>query len=263
MSRLFDLLDKTQSTSPGIGFAASRQAAAPPAIALIGRVAAVELSENSGLADSPADALLVTLDASDTAAVQRVSNSLGDRLWGARVGSVSADDAIALKDAGCDFIVFDAEGTAAAVLNDDELGKIIAVGFDDPEFDEDEAKVIRTLDIDCVLLAPPDSLLPLTVQKLLGVQKMRATVRKRSILTTPSEIGKGELETLRNAGVVCIAVSLSDAEDAVQRIKDDIASLPRRRSQSSRRGSSTPNVGFGSGSSSVDDDEYEDEYEDD
>ena len=259
MSRLIDLLDKTQSTSPGIGFAASRQAAAAPAIALIGRVTAMELSENSGLVDSPADALLVTLDASDTAAVRRVSDSLGDRLWGARVGSINAEDAIALKDAGCDFIVFDAEGTSAAVLNDGELGKIIAIGFDDPEFDEDEAKAIRTLDVDCALLTPPDPLLPLTVQKLLGIQKMRATVRKRSILTTPSEIGKDELETLRNAGVLSIAVSLSDAEDTVQRIKDDIASLPRRRSQSSRRGSSTPTVGFGSGSSSVNDDDYDDE----
>ena len=249
MSRLTDLLDKTQTASPGIGFAASRQAAAAPSIALIGRVAAAELTEDSSLSASPADALLVTLDASDSAAIGRVKDALNDRLWGARVGSASADDANALKEAGCDFIVFDAEGTSAAVLNDDDMGKVIAVGFDDPEFDEDEAKAIRALDIDCALLTPPDGLLPLTVQRLLGIQAMRATVRKRAILSAPSELGKAELETLRNAGISAIAVSLVDAGAEIQRIKDDIAGLPRRSSQSAR-GSSSPSVGFGGGASS-------------
>lgn len=252
MSRLTDLLDKTQTASPGIGFAASRQAAATPSIALIGRITAAELNEDSSLSNSAVDALLVTLDASDGAAVSRVKDTLKDRLWGARVGSASADDAGALKEAGCDFVVFDAEGTSAAVLNDGDLGKVIAVGFDDPEFNEDEAKAIRTLDIDCALLTPPDGLLPLTVQKLLSIQAMRATVRKRSILVAPIELGKAELETLRNAGVTAIVVSLVDAGSEVQRIKDDIACLPRRRTQAGR-GSSSPSVGFGGGSFAADD----------
>ena len=256
MSRLTDLLDKTQTASPGIGFAASRQAAATPSIALIGRVTAAELNEDSNLSDLPVDALLVTLDASDSAAIGRVKDTLNGRLWGARVGSASTDDVKALKEAGCDFIVFDAEGTSAAVLNDDDLGKVIAVGFDDPEFDENEAKAIRTLDIDCALLTPPNGLLPLTVQRLLGIQAIRATVRKRAILTAPAGLGKAELETLRNAGIAAIAVSLTDAGQEIEHIKDDIANLPRRRPQGGR-GASSPSVGFGGGSSS--DDEYDDD----
>ena len=248
MSKLTDLLDKTQTASPGIGFAASRQAAASPEIALIGRVTAAELAEDSALANAPTDALLVTLDASDGVAVKRVSDALDSKLWGARVGSASADDAQALKDAGCDFIVFDAEDTAAAVLNDDTLGKVIAVNFDDPDFDEDAAKTIRTLDIDCALLTPPDGLLPLTVQKLLSVQAMRAVVRCRAIITAPADIGKPELEALRNAGIVGIAVSLSNGGD-IQRVKDDIAALPRRRPQRGSGRADTPNLGFGGASS--------------
>ena len=258
MSKLTDLLDKTQTASPGIGFAASRQAAAVPSIALIGRVTAAELAEDASLSDSPADALLVTLDASDGAAVGRVGDALKDNLWGARVGSASADDAGALREAGCDFIVFDAEGTSAAVLNDDDLGKVIAVGFDEPEFDEEEAKAIRTLDIDCALLTPPDGLMPLTVQKLLSIQKMRSTVRKRTVLNVPVDTGKSELETLRNAGVAAVAVSLADAGGEIQRIKDDIADLPRRRAQGSR-GASSPSVGFGGGSASTDGFDEDDE----
>ena len=252
MSRLTDLLEKAQTATPGIGFAASRQAAATPSLALIGRITATELRDSPGAADSPADALLVTLDPSDGASVGQVGEALKDRLWGARVGSASTGDTHALKGAGCDFIVFDAEGTSASLLNDDELGKVIAVGFDEPDFDQDEAKAIRTLDIDCALLTLAEGLLPLTVQKLLGIQKMRDLVRKRTILNIPADTGKSELETLRNAGISAVAVSLSASADQVQRIKDDIAALPRRRSQSSR-GSSTPNVGFGGGASSEDD----------
>ena len=257
MSRLTDLLERAQTATPGIGFAASRQAAATPSLALIGRIAASELSDSHGAADSPVDAFLVTLDPSDAVSIGRVSNAMKDRLWGARVGSASLDDAKALKDAGCDFIVFDAEGTSASLLNDDDLGKVIAVGFDEPEFDEDEARAIRSLDIDCALFTPADGLLPLTVQKLLGIQKMRGVVRKRTILNVPADTGKAELETLRNVGVSAIAVSLADSADQVQRIKDEIAGLPRRRPQSSRS-SSASSVGFGSGSSSEEDD-YDDE----
>ena len=254
MSKLMDLLEKAQTAAPGIGFAASRQAAATPSIALIGRITASEVTDSPGTADSPADALLVTLDPSDVGAVGRVVEALKNRLWGARVGSASSDDAHALKDAGCDFIVFDAEGTSASLLNDDELGKVIAVGFDEPEFDEDEARAIRSLDIDCALLTPAEGLLPLTIQRLLGIQKMRGLVRKRTILNVPADTGKSELETLRNAGISAVAVSLADSADQMQRIKDDIAALPRRRPQSSR-GSSAPSVGFGGGSSSDDHDD--------
>lgn len=256
MSKLTDLLDKTQTASPGIGFAASRQSAAVPSIALIGRATAAELAEDGSLAASPVDALLITLDASDGVAVGRVSDALGERLWGARVGSASSDDIGVLKEAGCDFVVFDAEGTSAAVLNDSDLGKVIAVGFDEPEFDEEEAKAIRTLDIDCALLTPPDGLMPLTVQKILSIQKMRSTVRKRTVLNVPADTGKSELETLRNTGIAAIAVTLSDAGSEAQRIKDDIANLPRRRTQG--RGTSSPSVGFGGGSAAgAGDDEYD------
>ena len=123
MSKLLDLLEKAQTTTPGIGFAASRQSASTPSLALIGRITAIELRESPGAADSPADALLVTLDPSDGASVGRVGEVLKDRLWGARVGSASLDDAQALKDAGCDFVVFDAEGTSASLLNDDDSGQ--------------------------------------------------------------------------------------------------------------------------------------------
>ena len=264
MSKLIELLDKTQETSPGLGFAASRQAAAAPSIALLGRAAAGEITDAPDAA-SAADAALVTLDASHAALVKRVGGALKGRLWGARVGAVAAADAQALKDAGCDFIVFDAEDTEAAVLNDADIGKIIAVDPDDPDFDEDSAKAIRSLDIDAALIASSESLLPLTVQRLLGLQAARALIGRRCILAAPAELSKADVETLRNAGVVGLAISLAAPEDAA-RVKADIAALPRRKSQrgGGGRGASAkaPSAGFLQPSAPDREDDYDDDYDD-
>ena len=261
MSRLIDMLDRTQSVSEAIGFGASRRRAASPSIALIGRTTSGELADNPGLAEHAADAALVALDASDAAAVARVGAALKGTLWGARVGSVSAADAKVLRDAGCDFIVFDAEDTEAAVLNDREIGKILAHDPDAPDFDEEVVKAIRTLDIDGGLLTPPDGLLPLTVQRLLEIQAARAPVGRRTILTAPSELGAAEIEALRNAGVMGLVASLVQGDD-LRRMRDDIAGLPRRRAPGSGGGSAAraPSAGFARQAAGADDqDEYDDE----
>lgn len=257
MSRLIEMLDKTQSASEAIGFAASRRSAANPSIALIGRATAGELADNPALADAPADAVLVTLDASDAAAVGRVSAALKNAVWGARVGSVSAADARALKDAGCDFIVFDAEDTAAAALNDGDIGKILAFDPETPDFSEDAARAVRTLDIDGALFTPPDGLLPLTVQRLLNIQAARALVRRRSVLTAPTDLAAPDLEALRNAGIVGLVVSLAAADLA--RMRDAIAGLPRRRSPRGGRGTAqAPAAGFARNAPPDDDDDFDD-----
>lgn len=227
MSRLIEMLDRAQSGSGAIGFGASRQRAANPSIVLIGRTTASELEDSPGLTELAVDAVLVVLDASDGAAVARVSAVLNGVLWGARVGSVSAADVRGLREAGCDFLVFDAEDTEATVLNDGEIGKILAYNPDAPDFDEDAAKTIRILNIDGVLLTPPDGLLPLTVQRLMAIKAACAPVGRRTILTAPSEIGAAEVEALRNAGVMGLVVSPAWGDD-LRRMRDDIAGLPRQ-----------------------------------
>ena len=262
MSKLIEMLDRTQSVSEGIGFGASRRRAAAASVVVIGRTTAGELADDPGLAEHSADAALVALDASDAGAVARVGAALKGTLWGARVGSVSAADAKGLREAGCDFIVFDAEDTEAAVLNDREIGKILAHDPDAPDFDEEAAKAIRTLDIDAALLTPPDGLLPLTVQRLLDIQAARAPVGRRTLLTAPAELGGADIEALRNAGVMGLVASLARGDD-LRRMRDAIAGLPRRRSPGSGGGSAAraPAVGFARQAAGADDgeDDYDDE----
>lgn len=257
MSKLVEMLDKTQTASASLGFAASRQGAANPSVVLLGRVTAAELMSSPELAQSAADAVLVTLDASDGASVAAIGDALKGRLWGARVGSISAADAQVLKEGGCDFIVFDAEDTEAAILNDEELGTVLAYDPDNPDFSEDTAKAVRTLHIDCAMITSAEGLLPLTVQKLLGIQVSRALVGRRCILTAPAELGAAELLTLRNAGIVGLAVSLAAAD--VERMKQQIADLPQRRVRSggSRGTARAPAAGFVRDDTPNDDDYYD------
>ena len=234
MSKLIEILEKVgQPTATSIGFGTSSRRDDPvPAIMLIGRVTPDELASQPGLADAQADAILVWLDAWKEGSLDKVTDVLADRLWGARVSGIDHDQVRQLEEKGCDFIVFEAENTAAAVLNDDTLGKFIAVG---PDLAEDLARAIQELPIDGALLAPSEDLVPLTVDKLLNIELVRALIDGPFIVLAPPDLAPADLEAFRNAGITGLVIELS-SPDAVGRTKEAIADLPRRKSGPRSRG---------------------------
>jgi hypothetical protein len=263
MSKFIEMLEKTSESAPSpLGFgASSRRGAVNPPVVLIGQITADELDKNPKLLESEADVILLTLTSSDEKAVNGVSDALKGRLWGVRVGAISEEQAASLKEKGCDFVVFDPENTAAAVLNDDDLGKIIAVSSD---LDESAGQAISGLHIDCALLSPSESLLPLTVQKLIDIEMIRGLVGKYFVMAAPSEIARAELESFKNANIAGIVVNLSSAGE-ISRIKKAINDLPRRKPGArSRRGlmAQAPTAGFAalSRGNEHDDDDDEDDF---
>ena len=203
-------------------------------------VVSVDLSE-----DGLADGLGVTDDARD-------------HIWGVRVSGASDDQAKQLREAGCDFLMFSADDTAASVLNDEELGKLLYVGH---ELDEEVARAIHDLPIDGVLFSPRDDLLPLTVKKLIDIQMVRCLVDKAFLIEAPSCLGRADLEALRDAGIGGLIVQLSDG-DAIRGLKESIAALPRRKSAPTNRpfvGLSTPAPDFESHSHDGDEDGEDDD----
>ena len=208
---------------------------------LIGRLAAKELSKNSHLWKAQVDALLIASDSWDKRPLDRIAKSLGDRLWGASVGGLDEEQAQRLKAAGCDYVVFDAEATAAGVLNDEDLGKILALG---PDLSEDVARAIQELPIDAVLFSPQEGLLPLTVQRLIDIQLVRSQVDKPFVMAMPSELGQPELEAFRNTDVAGLAFEISSA-DRVAELRETISNLPRRKPRARSRDAIVPQVAAG------------------
>lgn len=264
MSKLIDLLDKTtEASSPPLGFgAASGRIATNPPIVLIGQASADEVNGDSALADSKADAVLVTMTSLDNNALDGVQKALKDRLWGVRVGALSEEQAAQLKEKGCDFVVFDPENTAAAVLNDQDLGSIIAVSAD---LDEETGGAITGLSLDAAIYAPGESLLPLTVQRLIEVQLVRDLVGKHFIISIPAGMTTSDLEALKNAGIAGMVMNLSSHEDIAE-AKEAISRIPHRRPKSRDRGrysAQVPTAGFVAASQQEVPDIPDDDDEDD
>ncbi len=245
MSKLIELLDKTTDASPSpLGFgAASGRIAANPSIVLIGQAASDEVKGDPTLADSKADAFLVTMTSLDSNALDGIQKALKDRLWGVRVGALSEEQASQLKKQGCDFVVFDPENTAAAVLNDQDLGSIIAVNAD---LDEETGGAITGLSIDAAIYAPGESILPLTIQRLIEVQLVRDLVGKHFLISIPAGMTTSDLEVLKNAGISGMVMNLSSQED-IAKAKEAISRIPYRRPRSRDRGRysvQAPTAGF-------------------
>ena len=245
MSKLIEMLDKTTeaSSSPlGFGAASGRTATNPP-IVLIGQVASDEVTGSSSFADSKADAFLVTMTSLDGNILDGIQKALKDHLWGVRVGALSEEQASQLKEKGCDFVVFDPENTAAAVLNDEELGSIIAVNAD---LDEETGGAITGLSLDAAIYAPGESLIPLTVQRLIEVQLVRDLVGKHFLISIPAGMTTSDLEALKNAGIAGMVMNLSSHED-IAKAKEAIDRIPHRRPKSRGRGrysAQVPSAGF-------------------
>lgn len=260
MSKLIDKLEKMGEQAPSpLGFgAAARRNNLASQIMLIGRTTPDALAQDAGLSEAQVDAIMVLMDSWEEDAVNRAADSLHDKLWGLRLSAVSAEQAALLKEKGCDFVAFEPRNTAAAVLNDEDLGKLIVL---DGHLDENTARAIHTLPIDGTLYSPASGLQGLTVQQLIEIQQARSMVDKPFLIESPVDLGTSELQAIRNAEIAALVVDLSSLE-AVAKLKEAISNLPRRKPRSRSREAAVPHVHVGFGLPGQDGEQEEEEEED-
>ena len=190
---------------------------------LVGLVTQEELARAPGSPEAAVDVLLVSQGPGSDDSWSKLADVVKGRLWGARLRGANEAQIGDLKEMGCDFVVFDADDTSVAVLGDEDLGKLLAVG---PDLSEDLARAIHEIPIDGVLFSPQDDLLPLTVKKLIDIQVVRSLVDKSFVMVSPAGFGRSELESLRDGGMEGLAIELSDSQ-AVTDMKEAIAQLKR------------------------------------
>ena len=240
MSKFVDRLGRVgQPGASPMGFgAASRRDEAVPAMMLLGTVTAEELSGDPELAEVEVDALLVSVGPWQQGVLENVAGALEGRLWGLRVEDVREEQIGDIKEAGCDFVVFQPEGTAAALLNDDDLGKVIALAG---SLDRDLGRAIGELNIDAALYTPDGGLFPITVGGLIALQRVRGPVPQPFILATPPDPSPAELTALQDAGVSALSVDAS-AGDAIAATRKAIGNLPARRRDDSPGTAIVPSI---------------------
>ena len=238
MSRFTEKLEKVGQRAPApMGFgAAARRDDSPRSILLLGTVTLRGLPRVSAVRKKLVDALLIILDSEDGNELTDSADSLEGVIWGVSAPGLNQELIASLKKAGCDFIVLDSSANAA-VLNDDDLGKIMRVGKD---LSEGAAAAIHDLPIDGALLTVADLHPPLSVQDLIDIESVRGMLGKPFLVDVPTDLPTPDLEVIRDTGTAALAVDV--LSKGVRELAERVDALKPKRQRSGRREDLTPAV---------------------
>jgi len=148
------------------------------------------------------------------------------------------------KQAGGDFLVFEAGSAAATLLQEEELGKVLRV---DPCRDENLACTIDQLPIDVVILDVKTEGDVLTVSDLMHCQWLAGLVDKPLLVASRQELTDREIRSLREVAVRGIVAELPEKQigDSLARMSQTIKTLPPRKKKLSEKKALIPRLGYG------------------
>jgi hypothetical protein len=261
MSKFIDMLEKIGQETPGqIGFGPlSMRQVATPQIILVARLLPGDLEKDPGLGEARADAFLVGPASAEDPALDALAESIRNRVWGVRLEDFDSAQAKQLSKRGCDFIVFESMATEAAVLNEEDLGKIVTVGS---SLGEEVIRAVGELPVDGFLFGPALRTLPLTVQTLVDIQLVRGLVDKPFIVEAPLGLGQEDLEALRNLGIAGLIADIPPL-DRIENLKEAADNLPKRRPRRRLRGALVPQAPAAAGPQDSGPDDDDEDGEDD
>lgn len=261
MSKFVDKLAKLSQTSgPSIGFRRS------PTTQSAGMLLAAEIPGNKvslskGAVAAGVDALVVRVDSltGETGALKDAAKLAGETVWGVHINKMVPDDATALRDLGCDFLIVDALAAPAAILSEKDLGKILRV---DAQWAD---SMIRTLDqvaLDAVLLDADEVGIPgLNLHQLLLCQRVASLARKPLLVGVAQGLDGAGLQSLHSIGVESVLYRYGTDASAgqLEKLKKAIDALPAFRG----RGKGIAMLPRVEAASPVESEEEEEEEDDD
>ena len=263
MSKLLDLLQRIGDGSPApLGFGASRSGNLP-GMALVGRVNYSSRGRRPrGLGRSAAASLdaAIVHGVNGAAAIQSLGTLLPDVSWGARIGALTEDEALACRTAGADLIAFGPESAAAALTGEDDLARIMAVA---PDLTDRELRAVASLPVDIFVLDMQSVAGPWTVADLVKIGSISRRVDKYVLVEVGRLPDTGDLEALRDMGVNGLIVDAGNASAAaLSGLKRALLEMPRPRSRRRERmRAAVPSAGFASTPAPSREDDDDDEYD--
>ncbi len=235
MSRLIDKLNQvSQGVSQSMGFRRAQPVSEKPKILLI---ASLTEASVSGLADYVvgADAGLLHIPklSSGAKTLKEMSQAVPDTPWGGWLRNIDQGGIKQMVKAGCDFVVFPAANTPLALLQNDEIGKILEV---ESSLSEGLLRTVNGLSIDAVLIAvEQEGEYFLTWHHLMLFQRFADLLTKPLLASIPPNVTANELQALWEAGVdgVVIEVGAGQPVDRLKKLRQVIDKLafPSQRKQ--------------------------------
>ncbi len=235
MSKFIDKLNQVSRVVPqSIGFGRAQPVPEKPKILLIASLAGASIG---GLADYVvgADAGLLPIPklSSGAKTLKEMSQAVPDIPWGGWLRNIDQGEIKQMAKAGCDFVVFPATNTPLALLQNDEIGKILEV---ESSLSEGLLRAVNELPIDAVLIAGEQREgYFLTWHHLMLFQRFADLLTKPLLASIPSNVTANELQALWEAGVdgVIIEVGVGQPADRLKKLRQVIDKLafpsPRKR----------------------------------
>ena len=219
MSRFIDKLNQVSRVVPqSMGFMKAQPVSEKPKILLIASLAGAGVG---GLADYVvgADAGLLRIPklSSGAKTLKEMSQAAPDIPWGGWLRNIDQGGIKQMAKAGCDFVVFPAANTPLALLQNDEIGKILEV---EPSLSEGLLRAVNELSIDAVLIAgEQEGEYFLTWHHLMLFQRFADLLTKHLLASIPSNVTANELQALWEAGVDGVVIEVG-AGQPVERLKE-------------------------------------------
>jgi hypothetical protein len=166
--------------------------------------------------------------------LRQVANSIGDIPCGLWPEAMTEEGMKQLKEAGGDFLIFEASTAPAILLQEAELGKVLKVDL--PQ-DEGLIAAIDQLPIEVVLLEIKGEGGVLTISDLMHCQWLADLVDKPILVATQQELTDKEIRSLWEAGVDGVVVEMKEKQlqERLTRLSQAIKALPPRRKRHGER----------------------------
>ncbi len=224
MNKFLDLLDNIREGAPApLGFGASR-AEKLPGIALISLVSGDHKKAITMVSKASVDAVIIE-GLTTPSDVKKITKSLGNVPWGAKVSELSEGQAQGYQDDGSDLVVFNVEGTAASNLVCDQIARVLCI---DIGLEEDKLRALASLPVDVFLLSMKDVSSPWSIQDLANLSVISRRVDKYILLEISVPPTGKDLEALRDIGVNGIVIDASEASAKVYKdLRQNLIDIPR------------------------------------
>jgi len=206
MSKLIDELSQVSQVGlQPMGFRAAPAVPHKPRMLLIASLAQVDVDRLADcVAGADAGLLQIPKSSSGVKALQEICQAMSGIPWGGWLRDIGRGGIRQMVKAGCDFVVFPAAKTSLAILQNDELGKILEV---EPLLDEGLLKAADDLPVDAVLIAGEQRKdYFLTWHHLMLFRRCADLLTKPLLVSVPSDVAASELQALWEAGVGGVVV---------------------------------------------------------
>lgn len=219
MSKFIDKLSLVSQVGlQPMGFRAAQGVPQKPRLLLIASLAQVDVDRLADcVAGADAGLLQIPKSSSGVKTLKQICKAMSDIPWGGWLRDTGREGIRQMVEAGCDFVVFPAANTSLAILQNDEVGKILEV---EALLNEGLLKAVDDLPIDAVLVAgEQEKDYFLTWHHLMLFRRCADLLTKPLLVSVPSDIAASELQALWEAGVGGVVVK-AGVEQPVGRLAE-------------------------------------------